>query len=260
MIAATAAIFAPAAGILAGLTYATVAPSCGFWGPVVSRGPAGSHRVAITFDDGPTPGATDVILDVLRDAGVRATFFVIGVNVRKHPGLLRRIHAEGHLVANHSFNHSHYGVMRLRRYWLREIIETDAAIEAAIGVRPAMYRPPVGLKTGHTFSAMRSTPHAMITWSRRAIDGLPTTPQRIMGRFRNVADGEILLLHDGVEPHARNADRSATIAAVPMLLDDLRRANLAPVRLDELLGIPGYQSIGVTAAGVAEVVGAGAAR
>jgi peptidoglycan/xylan/chitin deacetylase (PgdA/CDA1 family) len=193
-----------------------------------------------------------VILDALRDAGVTASFFVIGANVRKHPNLLRRMHDEGHLIGNHSLNHSHYGVCRTTPYWLREIAETDSAIKEIIGLRPAMYRPPCGVKTWHTFSAMRETGHAMITWSRRAIDGLPTTPQRVMRRFQAIADGEILLLHDGVEPNSPYADRAATIAVVPMLLEKLRQENLTPVRLDELLGVPAYQSAGVAG----ELVGA----
>lgn len=253
MTAATTAILAPGVGIVAALTYATVAPACRFWGPTLSRGAVGSRQVALTFDDGPTPGVTDVILDALREAEVSATFFVIGANVRKHPDLLRRAHDDGHLVANHSFSHSHFGVLRRRPYWLRDIREADDAIEDAIGVRPAMYRPPCGVKTWHTFGAIRQTGHAMVTWSRRAVDGLPTTPQRIMRRFRNIADGEILLLHDGVEPHAPHADRAATIAVVPMLLERLRHENLTPVRLDELLGVAGYRSAGAEGA----LVGAG---
>jgi peptidoglycan/xylan/chitin deacetylase (PgdA/CDA1 family) len=66
MIVEAAAIFMPVSMVLGGLTYASCAPACNFWGKVVSRGPAGSRRVAITFDDGPTPGSTDAILDALR--------------------------------------------------------------------------------------------------------------------------------------------------------------------------------------------------
>ncbi len=245
MIVEAAAIFTPISMFLGGLTYASVAPACNFWGKVVSRGPAGSRRVAITFDDGPTPGSTDAMLDVLRDAGVTASFFVIGANVARHPDLLRRIHDEGHLIGNHSQNHSHYGICRVTSYWRREIAETDREVENVIGVRSAMYRPPCGMKTWHTFDAMRTTGHTLVNWSRRAIDGLPTTADRVMRRFANISDGEIILLHDGIEPNTSYADRSATIAVVPMLIEQLRRENLTPVRLDELLGVAAYQSAGV---------------
>lgn len=234
MILPAVAIAAPAA-LVGGFVYATTSPTSMVWGPVIPRGPIGTRRVALTFDDGPTPGATDRVLDVLRDRGVRATFFVIGANVRKSPDLLRRIHGEGHLVGNHSFEHSHLCSMGLRRYWEREIRTTDDAIELVIGNRPTLFRPPMGVRTWHTFWALRRTGHAMITWSRRAIDGIPTTPQRILNRFANVTDGDILLLHDGVEPHALHSGRDATVACVGPLIDRIGERGLSPVRLDELL-------------------------
>lgn len=238
------AIAAPVVATLAGLTYATVAPSCTLWGPTLSRGPSGSRKLALTFDDGPTPGTTDRVLDILGAAGARATFFVIGANCRQHPDLLRRIHQEGHQVANHSFDHAHFGVCHGNRYWEQQIRRTDAVIEETIGVRPAMFRPPMGIKTWHTTRAVRIHGHALVTWSRRAMDGLPTSPQRILRRLRSLRDGEIVLLHDGVEPHAPHVDRSATIAAIGPLLRSIRKSGLTPIRLDELIGLPAYQMPG----------------
>ena len=237
MIGTIAGILVVPVAVLGRLTYATVSPTCQFWGPSIARGRGDSRHVALTFDDGPTPGGTDAILDILRDAKVRATFFVIGVNVAKHPDLLRRIHDEGHLIANHSHTHSHFATMRRRPYWLSEIVACDEAIESAIGFRPKLYRPPMGARTWQTFAALRHTGHAMVTWSLRARDGLPTSPPGIMRRFENMKPGDILLLHDGVEPHAPHSDRSATIAALPMLLERLRQLELTPVRLDEMLGV-----------------------
>ena len=241
MIATTLAIATPLVATLGGLTYATVAPSCGFWGAVTSRGPRNSGKIALTFDDGPTPGATDRVLEVLRDANVKAAFFVVGANVRQHPDLVRRMHDEGHLVGNHSYHHSHYGILGQRCYWDEEVQSTDEAIASVIGVRPAMFRPPMGLKTWHTTGACRRHGHALVTWSRRAIDGLPTTPQRIVDRLSKLRGGDIILLHDGVEPNAFHPDRSATINAVAPLLRLITERGLSPVRLDELTGLAAYQ-------------------
>jgi peptidoglycan/xylan/chitin deacetylase (PgdA/CDA1 family) len=226
--------------ILGGLTYATVAPACSFWGSLIARGRSDSNQVALTFDDGPTPGSTDRILDCLRDADVKAAFFVIGCNVKKHPDLLRRIDSEGHLVCNHSFEHSHYTVFRRWPYWKREIERTGDAIEEVLGFRPRIFRPPMGVKTWHTSIARKRTGQTIVTWSRRAFDGLSTNADRILNRFSNVTGGEILLLHDGVEPHAPHTDRSATIAAVPRLIESLRAKNLQPDRLDHLLNLSPY--------------------
>jgi peptidoglycan/xylan/chitin deacetylase (PgdA/CDA1 family) len=252
MIGTIALASAPVVAGLAGLTYATVAPACEFWGPVVSRGKPGSNRVALTFDDGPTPGSTERVLDALRAADAKATFFVIGVNVRAHPQLLRRIHDEGHLIANHSFRHSHYGVMRTFPYWFREIGQTEDVVRSELRLRTALFRPPMGVKTWQTARAARELGHTVVTWSRRAIDGLPTSADRIVARLAGAGDGEILLLHDGVEPHAPHRDRSATVEAIAPLIRSLRARNLTPVRLDELLGLPGYQSRAEAVAGAAD--------
>ena len=225
-------------GALSWLTYATVAPASELWGAVVARGPEGSKQVALTFDDGPTPGATDRVLDVLRAEDARATFFVIGANVLRHPDLLRRIHDDGHQVGNHSFNHSHYTVFGRRRYWDDEIRRTDEAIASVLGERATVFRPPMGVRTWHTTAAARGQGHALVTWTRRAIDGLPTTPQRILRRFANPSGGEILLLHDGIEPNALHADRSATIACVEPLIRLIRERGLQPARLDAMFPPP----------------------
>ena len=240
---------APIAAGLAGLTYATVAPTCQFWGPVISRGKSGSNRFALTFDDGPTPGTTDRVLDALAAAQTKATFFVVGANADAHPDLLRRIRDEGHLIANHTFRHSHYGVMRTFPYWFREIGQTEDVIKMQTRLRTALFRPPMGVKTWHSARAARELGHNVVTWSRRAMDGLPTTSKRILDRLGGATDGEILLLHDGVEPNAYHRDRSATIEAIVPLIERLRSRGLSPVRLDELLGINGYQEKSPAATG-----------
>jgi peptidoglycan/xylan/chitin deacetylase (PgdA/CDA1 family) len=242
---------APFASALAGLTYATVAPACRFWGPLISRAGAGaaseSKRIALTFDDGPTAGTTERVLDALGDAGgAKATFFVVGTNAEREPGLLRRIHDEGHLIGNHTYHHSHYGMMRTLPWWKRQIRQTDDLIESIIGVRPALFRPPMGVKTWHTTRAARELGHTIVTWSRRAMDGFPTRSDKIVGRFGDAADGEILLLHDGIEPHSPHRNREATIGAVRPLIESLRGRGLEPVRLDELLELAGYQSRAAT--------------
>src|SRR4051812_47783888 len=177
-VAGASAALSAGLGVLA---FGTFVPQSRLWGRVVSRaGPVAADGrpagVALTFDDGPTPGGTDRVLDVLRAEGVPAAFFVVGRNVDRWPDLARRMDAEGHVVANHTYDHSHYGICRAQWYWDRQVREADAAIERAIGRRPAMFRPPMGFKTGHVTRAARKRGLATVTWSRRAVDGVPTTP------------------------------------------------------------------------------------
>ena len=99
------------------VAYATTWPSSQIWGEVTARGPVSSKGVAITFDDGPTPQGTELVLDALKQANAHASFFVIGQNVRQYPDLLRRMDAEGHLIGNHTYTHGHYSFWRSAKFW-----------------------------------------------------------------------------------------------------------------------------------------------
>ena len=223
--------------------YGTFAPASTFWGPVISRSGAGERpRVALTFDDGPTPGSTERVLDALGELGVRAAFFVVGRNVEKSPEILRRIDREGHVVGNHTWDHSHYGVFGRGGYWREQVRLTDREIERVLGRRPAMFRPPMGIKTWHVTQEARLSGHAVVTWSRGARDGVATEAGRIIERLVPASrPGDILLLHDGLEPNAPRRDTRATEQAIRPLVRGLRARGLEPVRLDELLGAPAYQ-------------------
>lgn len=239
---------APAAGLgvaaaAGALCYGIFHPRAQLLGPLVYRGPAGAKGVALTFDDGPTPGSTDRVLDALGDAGVKAAFFVIGRNAERWPTLVQRMDNEGHIVANHTFEHSHTGLWGLWRYWREEITRANDTIEQIIGKRPALFRPPMGYKTSHVLRQARRQGQTVVTWSGRARDTKPISAAEIVQKlveFRR--DGDILLLHDGIEPSAPPRDTSPTVAAIPPLVTALREKSLEPVRLDLLLGVEAYLS------------------
>jgi peptidoglycan/xylan/chitin deacetylase (PgdA/CDA1 family) len=235
---------AGAAAFFSAGAYGLVNPASRMWGPVISRGDVGdsSQRIALTFDDGPLPGSTDVILGALTAMNVRATFFVIGAHVRRWPDLVRRMHDEGHVVGNHTFNHSHMGLFGRDGYWLDEIRRADDAIERVIGRRPALFRPPMGYKHWHVMNMAADTGHSVVTWSRRAWDVKPTGAPLILQRLVEPSrGGDILLLHDGNDPCLRPSDRAGTRDAVRPLIEGLRQRGLEPVRLDEMIRRPAYQ-------------------
>ena len=157
----------------------------------------------------------------------------------------------GHVVANHSFDHAHFGLFRGPGYWKRQLKRTDDLIHQIIGKKPALYRPPMGITTCFIHSAATRSGHRVIAWTRRAVDGLVTDTPTILRRFSASRAGDILMLHDGIDPNIKRAvhrDRSATIAAITPLVENLRRGGLAIIRLDQLLEIPAYSpQEGVTA-------------
>jgi len=231
-----------AAVVVGGLTWASVSPRNSLWGKVIWHGPRGdSQRVALTFDDGPTAPYTGQVLDELAALHVPATFFAIGRNIARDGELIDRAHAAGHLIGNHTQDHAHLGIMRRGDYWKRQLTDTADAIERRIGQRPALFRPPMGVRIWHAMQAAKSTGHVTVMWTRRGLDGVSTTPGRIVDRLtRHTVGGDILLLHDGIEPKGRTTP-AVTVTALRAVIEGLRGRGLELVQLDELLGIQGYQ-------------------
>ena len=182
--------------------WGVVNPRSSLYMPVWWRLPAGSDGVALTFDDGPHPERTPAVLDLLARHGQRATFFVIGENVRRHPALTRRIVDEGHAIGLHSDQHSWlfncWPPGRVRR----DLERCAAAIAEATGrPAPTLFRPPVGLKNpivGFVTGRMRLR---TVTWSCRGLDTGSADVERVTARLLSgLRPRAILGMHDGAEP------------------------------------------------------------
>ncbi len=160
--------------------------------------------VALTYDDGPDPETTPALLDLLRDRGAKATFFLIGDRVREHPDLARRIVDEGHAIGNHSQAHglwtNFYSPARLRR----ELEACQDTIEEATGVRPALYRPPFGLVNHAVQPTIRALDLELLGWTVRSWDTIGWSVERITKRIgRRLSARDIVLLHDGGQDRER---------------------------------------------------------
>ena len=216
---------------------ALFSPRSKLFGSVVYRGPKDAPpRLALTFDDGPDPETTPLILDILDELKVSATFFVIGLHAERHPAFLERIHCTGHEIGNHSYSHAHFGTLRRYRYWVEEISRTQQIVVDATGQYPRLFRPPMGFKNRHLAKAVRDQQLTTVTWTRRAFDGVNTTSSKIVKRLgTRAAAGDIIALHDGIDPNgSRNAE--ATIEALPRLIEHFRYRGLKIVPLQKLIG------------------------
>ncbi len=170
--------------------------------------------IALTFDDGPHPELTPKLLDILRQKGVRATFFVIGSNVAKYPEIARRIVAEGHEIANHSYTHpalTKIGMARVND----EIEKTCVAIEQATGRRPIAMRPPYGaLNASVERSLLQDHGLDVVLWSVDPLDWRRPGASEVTRRLVDGAQpGAILLAHD-IHP--------GTIEAMPETISRLK--------------------------------------
>jgi peptidoglycan/xylan/chitin deacetylase (PgdA/CDA1 family) len=213
----------------------TWVPTLQLFGPAILRGPADANRIALTFDDGPSSIYTKQILDILRSYGVKATFFVCGQNVERCPEILRRVQAEGHTIGNHSYSHP-YPFFRSRAFFAREIDLTQEAIERVTRERPRFFRPPFGMRWLGLYSVLNQRGLRLVSWSDVGYDWSLKTEGIVRKTLKTLGPGSIILLHDGREacPPER-VDRSATVKALPAILDGAVKAGFTFVSLEELL-------------------------
>lgn len=213
---------------------------------VVARGPGGAGTVAITFDDGPHPVHTVEVLNHLDAAGAKATFFVIGAKARKYPEVVAEIARRGHEIGLHSFSHDHLLFMRSEAAMLQDTIDTQDAVERATGIRPKLFRPPIGFTSPRTRKIVQQLGLVVVGWSARAFDGAgrPST-DRILARIEpSLRDGAIVLLHDAFE---QTEEAPTSVGALPELLATLRERGLCAVTFSDLIRGDGVSDRAVVA-------------
>jgi len=210
-------------------------PSVGWFGPVIRHGDRAVKQVALTFDDGPAESSL-AVADLLDAAGVAGTFFVVGKAVDARPELARALVARGHLLANHSYHHDYWRWLDPR---YPELDRTQASIARATGVCPSFFRPPHGQRTPFMSGVVADRDMETILWDVSAADWTPIDGADIARRvLEQVRPGSVILLHDAIDGRP-DADRSALLDALPMILTGLRERGIEPVRLDRLLGRAG---------------------
>jgi peptidoglycan-N-acetylglucosamine deacetylase len=173
---------------------------------------------ALTFDDGPHPETTPELLDILQAYGFRATFFLVGRQVERHPELTQRIADDGHVLANHTFDHPD-----LRRTGDRDLDEqlasTNELLAAASGSPPRWYRPPFGATDDRVRA--RAARHGLteVLWSVDTNDWRPgVSDADVAARVATAEDGDVVLLHD--------RGRMSTPVAVAAVVEEFRRRGL----------------------------------
>lgn len=215
-------------------TTGVMVPSLQMYGRVVLHGSPGSARVGLSFDDGPHPVTTRRVLEGLARTRHRATFFVLGEKARRHPDVVREIHAGGHTLGIHGYHHDWLLSFRMPQSIRKEIERARDAVEAAAGVRPRFFRPPLGHTSLTTIIGARRSGVTLVGWSARGYDGVRRrTPEAVVRRLgRTVTDGAIVMLHDAAEG---DDFEPASVRALPRVLAMLDQRGLASVGLDALL-------------------------
>ena len=201
--------------------YPALRPNCDWFGPVTKSFRTDRREVWLTIDDGPHPEKTPKILELLRRFDARATFFVIGENVRAYPRLTRAILEQGHALGNHSATHPTQHFWGLwKRAVAREIDEGAAAVQEATGIAPTWFRAPVGMANVFVHQVILERRMKLIGWSARGFDAVKTDAATVVEKIlSNIRPGAIVLLHEG---GAAEKGETVSVLAIETLLVRLK--------------------------------------
>ena len=232
-----AAIALAAAGLLAGgWAYGALYPASQLFGKVVVAG-NDPDEIALTYDDGPNPAATERLLEVLARHEVRATFFLIGGFVRQRPDLARAIAAAGHLIGNHTMTHPWLAWQSAARV-REELASCNAALEDALGAPVRYFRPPHGARRPYVLRTARELGLTTVQWNVTCFDWNPDPPETIyahaakgIARNKRAGHASNVLLHDGGHL-ALNAPRLGSVETTDRLITRYKQAGARFVTVD----------------------------
>lgn len=198
-------------------------------GPVVCSVKTDARAVALTFDDGPTVEGVDAVLPVLGDRGVKATFFLVGRDLERRPGLAARLKADGHELANHGYSHVRM-VGRPESFYAEQIARTDRLLRQEGEARPTLLRPPYGKRLWGFSRAAERAGYRVVTWDVEPDSAGLSDPSAYARHVLDaVRPGSIVLIHPMYR--ANGAAREA----LPLILDGLVERGYRVTTVSELL-------------------------
>ena len=187
--------------------------------------------VALTFDDGPHPKYTPQILDILKEYGIKATFFCVGSNADFYPALIERIVAEGHEIGNHTYHHDH--VSKMSTQALRsDILACNEALGHTVTTPIKLFRPPEGICNDAVINVCAELGMTVVIWSVDTRDWAHPTIAEICRNVRtNTHNGSIILMHDFI------GKKSPTPEALRQIIPMLQGSGFEFVTVSQLLSV-----------------------
>ena len=218
------------------------AASVSIHGGALCQGPGDEPKVALTFDDGPHPRWTSLLLDELERQGLTATFFVVGRCVAEHPSIVREARRRGHEIGTHLYWHRRTSGVH-RQALLDEIARSRDELEQVLGERISFLRFPYGERGGLSSRVIqRNFGLRSVHWTFSSLDSRARQPSEIVKRVSSwVRPGAVVLMHDCLAdeheslPERYNPDRTAVLACIPALRNLLDQAGLEAVTLSQLI-------------------------
>ncbi|MCJ7791700.1 MAG: glycosyltransferase [Dehalococcoidia bacterium] len=231
-------------GVLSTLfTYHGINPRSRFYGKVCSNGNRNRLRIALTFDDGPNEPYTSNVLSILEQYRIKATFFVIGQNARRHPETCRRIVTAGNVIGNHSYHHYKSLCLRRGKAVARDVELAHQAIYECTGFEPKLFRPPHGFRTPWLMRTVHHLGYMVVTWDNMTGDwkAEKSGDEIVRAILQRAKPGGVIVLHDGRDGRPRY-DRSQMLQALPIVIETLKERGFDFVTIPELLESEGELS------------------
>lgn len=182
--------------------------------------PQSQKTVYLTFDDGPIPDVTPWLLDLLKEKGIKASFFCIGDNIRKHPEIFSRIIEEGHTVGNHTFNHIN-GWKNTSDNYIQNTLKCNEEIEKHIKLKRKLFRPPYGRITPKQIKKLKQEGYEIIMWEILSHDynNHLSAQECYINVTKKVRSGSIIVFHDSIKAQKNLKD------SLPLTIDTLLKEN-----------------------------------
>ncbi|WP_081823998.1 polysaccharide deacetylase family protein [Paenibacillus sp. UNC451MF] len=198
------------------------------------KGSTSSKQIALTFDDAPDTQYTLQVLDILKKYNVKATFFVVGRLAEAHPSVVKRMHREGHVIGNHTYNHALLTKLSDEQFQ-SQIAKTQKVINGTIGYTPRLIRPPYGEITESQLLWASKHHYTIVNWNVDSRDWKQLSQAEVTANILNHAGaGSIILQHSGGGP---NQNLTGTVAALPTIIESLQSKGYRLVTLPELLKV-----------------------
>lgn len=221
------------ASYLAVLAYGSYFIQSGFYLNALCRGDKKTKQIALTFDDGPHQEFTPRLLALLKSEKAPATFFLIGKNIAGNEQLLQQMVNEGHIVANHSYEHSYWYSLNNHQAMWQDLQRCDEAIFRAVQKTPAMFRPPYGVTNPMVAKVVKNGNYHCIGWSIRTYDTQAKNAEQLLQKsIKNLSNGDIILFHDW---------GAHTIGILSAFIKEARNRGYTLVTADKLLNINPYR-------------------
>jgi peptidoglycan-N-acetylglucosamine deacetylase len=214
------------------LFYGSYFIQAGFYIKITCAAKTSRKEIAISFDDGPAIAYTPEILQVLKDNQIQAVFFCIGNRIAGNEKILQQVHAEGHIIGNHSYSHHFWFDLFSSKKMLADLQLMDETMKEVTGLSPRLFRPPYGVTNPNLGKAITRGNYIPVGWSVRSMDTVITDEDKLLKKItRSLHPGAIILFHD---------TSKATLGILPAFIKQAAADGYEIVRLDKMLKLNPY--------------------